>query len=374
VRGPGSVKTQGTAGITAELVAMASDILHDPASGLRRSALAHAIREIIRTRGDEPVLRAIELAPDLRVARAIRAAAEAACEAVSVSSNGAERDARLFCVPVVVRFCEPMTTQEFDHAFTLTNWSGPFLARLHECGARHSISFILPHVFVFDDLARLSFCDVRNGTIMASATGARMNGGMITPFPISTPPQRRSATFLRYLVGYQVKGGGMPDHSAEDRARFGACVRSVMRASMPGAQDVAVIYTGYFYEPIWEGLWVYHIHRLGEVVRTIAASEWPPSGLTSSIAVTGSRSERAAEVAFFCRGKRVGHHAYRIPTRPLADPKSSAARIAAELRTLGVKRYVATAGATVRGADRPSTDRRSSAARKGAANELTIPL
>ena len=335
--GSGNVRAKDATTTASELVVMATQVLDHPASSLCRKALTHTAGEVIRTQGDLPVLKAIELAPDLAVARGIRAAAEAACETVSVTSDGTERCASLFAVPVVVRFADPTTTQEFDDALTSATWSAPFLARLHECGARHSTSFIVPHIFLFDDLARLSFCRVRKVTIMASATCAEANAGMIMPFPMSTSAQRRSATFLRYLLGYQVNGGELPDHSAEDRARFADCVRSVMRASMPDTHDVAVVYTGHFYEAIWEGLWVYHLHRLAEVVRTIAARGQPSSGLTASIAVGGSRSETVAQVAFRCRGQTARHEAYSLPMRPLADPQIVAGRIAAELRTLGVK-------------------------------------
>src|SRR5450432_2126530 len=118
---------------------MALDILDYPESGLRRSALAHAVREVIRAEGDVPLLRAIEVAPDLHVARVIRAAAEAACEVISVVENGTERHAGLFSVPFVVQFSEAIATQEFEDALVLASWSEPFLARLHDCGARHSL-------------------------------------------------------------------------------------------------------------------------------------------------------------------------------------------------------------------------------------------
>ena len=352
---------------------MASQVLGHPESGLRRRALVHAAGELIRTHGDEPVLKAIELASDLRVARVIRAAAEAACEAVSISSNGRERCARLFCVPVVVRFSEPMTTREFDDNLAQISWSGPFLARLHECGARHSVSFILTHAFLFDDLGKLSLSSVRKGTVMASTDSARLNVRTSGPFPIAAPAQRRSATFLRYLVGCQVKSAGAPDDSTEDLARFGDCVRSVMRASMPDALDVVTVYTGHFFEPIWQGLWIYHIHRLAEVVGTIAARDLQPSGLNASIAVTGG-NHPAAEATFFLRRKRIEHHAYRIPLRPLADPKTSGERIAAELRALGVNATIVIPAASIERAHRPFTSRNSSASPKVPTNGLTIPL
>lgn len=368
------VKAHDVSPSAVELVVMAAQILDHPESRLHRTALAHAAAEVIRAQGDKPVLNAIELAPDLRVARVIRAAAEAACETVSVSSNGKERCARLFCVPVVVRFSESMTTREFDDKVTQTSWSAAFLARLHECGARHSISSILTHAFLFDDLAGLSFSSVRNGTIMASAsstkTYARMNG----PFPISTSAQRRSATFLRYLLGYQVKCAAMPDDGAEDRGRFGDCVRSVMLASMPDALDVLIVYTGYFYEPIWQGLWLYHIHRLAEVVRTLTPRCAQPSALNASVTVTGSNDQMAAEVTFFLHGKRVEHHAFRLPLRPLADAKTSGAQIAAELGALGVRPTIVIPGSSIRRTHRSFTSRRSAASCKGATSELTIPL
>jgi hypothetical protein len=333
--GSGNSGVQGASATASELVVMAAQVLDHPELRLLRAALAHTAGEVIRTEGDQPVLQAIELAPDLAVAQTIRAAAEAACESVSVSSKGKERRARLFSVPVVVRFAEPTTTQEFDETLTSATWSAPFLARLHECGARHSISCILPHVFLFEDLANLSFGSVRNGTIMASATSAQVNACMIAPFPMSRPAQRRSATFLRYLVGCQVDSGGMADQSAEDPARFGDCVRSVMRTCMMDACDVAVVYTGHFYEAIWQGLWVYHLHRLAEVARTIAAGEATPIGISASIAMSCSRHEMAAHVAF--RSPAARHDVYSLPISPLQDPQIIAGRIAAVLRTLGVK-------------------------------------
>jgi hypothetical protein len=178
---------------------------------------------------------------------------------------------------------------------------------------------------------------VRNGAIMASANWDRHSAGVITPFPITTPAQRRSATFLRYLVGYQVKDHRMPEQAASGRAPFRDCVASVMKAGMPDAQDVAVIYTERFYDPIWQGLWIYHTHRLAEVVRTIAAREATPIGISASITIAGSRHQMAAHVAFRRRRQAARHDAYSLPIRPLEDPQIIAGRIAAELRTLGVK-------------------------------------
>ena len=55
----------------------------------------------------------------------------------------------------------------------------------------------------------------------------------LMPFPVATPAQRRSRTFLRYLVGYQVNGDQTPDRTTEDRSRFSDCVRSVMTSPSP---------------------------------------------------------------------------------------------------------------------------------------------
>jgi hypothetical protein len=319
-------------------------------------------------------LRAIEVSPDLHVARVIRAAAEAACEAIPVIDNGIERHAALFSVPLVIRFTEAIATQEFEDAIALASWSEPFLARLHDCGARHSISGILPHVFRFEDLVNLSFASVHQGAVMASATGARGNAVTTMPFPVTMPAQRRSETFLRYLVGYQVKADRTPDRSTEDRSRFCDCVRSVMRASMPEAKDVVALYTERFYGPIWQGLWIYHAHRLAEVVRVIAAREATQSSISASITVAGSRNQMAAQLAFYCGGRAARYHAYSLPIRPLDDPNISAQRIAAELQVLGVTRYVERATPEVHGSERRFMCGDGAARRQLARNELRLPL
>jgi hypothetical protein len=374
VKGLGTVSAGGTSEAASELVMMAAQVLDHPEWGLHRTALTHAAGELIRTQGDEPVLKAIELASDLQVARVIRAAAEAACETVAVSNDGVESRARLFCVPVVARFPEPITTHEFGDHIVSTNWCSPFLARLHECGARHSPCFILPHVFLFDDLAKLSFRDVRSRTALASASSATITSDMISLFPTTVPPQRRSATFLRYLVGHQIKRDDTPRRSAGERARFGDAVRAVLYASMPDVRDVAIVYTERFYEPIWQGLWIYHIHRLAEVVRTLSQRGGTRSDIAASIAVSADRNAAAAQITFSCRGTKVGHHAYLVPLTPLADPKISAGRIAAELRALGVKHHIATAGLNVRTTDGRPTDLTRSARSNFASNQLTMPL
>jgi hypothetical protein len=274
----------------------------------------------------------------------------------------------------VVRFTDAIATQEFEDSLALASWSEPFLARLHDCGARHSISYILPHVFLFEDLAKLSFASVHQGAMMASATGARCSAGTLMPFPVTTPAQRRTGTFLRYLVGYQVKSDRTPDRTTEDHARFCDSVRSVMHASMPDAQDVIAIYTEHFYEPIWQGLWIYHTHRLAEVVRIIAAREGTRSRISASITVAGTRKQMEAKLAFFCHGRAARHHAYSVPIRPLDDPKISAQRIAAELLTLSVTPCVDTQTAKVHGSERWSVCGGRAARRQNSRTELTLPL
>ena len=347
---------------------MAAQALDHPESKLRRAALAHAVAEILRIQGDEPVLQAIELASDLQGARAIRSAAESACEEVSTSHSGTEHRARLFSVALVVRFAEPVTTQEFDARLAPVADFAALFAR-----ALHANAFVWPQVFSFDDLAGLSFSEVRHGTIMAGAARARAIGGTSAPFPIAARAQRRSATFLRYLLGCQVSSGTLPDHRS-DRALFCDCVRGALRARIAAAREVAVIYTGHLYEPLWQGLRAYHKHRLSEVVGMISALGLPSSELAASIVCTGGRNDMAAQVSFFARGKPLGRHAYRMRLEPPAEAKESAERIEAELKALGVTLHTATAAAKRRASGLRRVARRSAAERSLGGAWLTIPL
>jgi hypothetical protein len=353
--GSGNTGVHGATATASELVVMASQVLNRPESSMLRAAFAHTAGEVVRTQGDLPVLKAIELAPDLAVAQTIRAAAEASCEAVSLGGQGTERCARLFSVPIVVRFAEPTTTQEFDVTLTSAIWSAPFLARLNECGARQSISCILPHVYLFEDLANLSLRSVHHGALTASVASVRSNAGTIMPFHVTTPAQRRSGTFLRYLVGYQVKSDPTLRTPAEVRSRFCDCVRSVVHAHIPDASDVVAIYSENFFEPIWKGLWIYHTHRLAEVVRTIAA-ESPQSSISASITMAGNRNKMEAQLAFYRRERAAQYHAYSVPIRPLEDPNISARRIATELRGLGVTPLIRTSTLQTHRSKRDSFD------------------
>jgi hypothetical protein len=105
----------------------------------------------------------------------------------------------------------------------------------------------------------------------------------------------------------------------------------------------------------------------------IGALGLPSSELAASIGVTGERTEMAAQVSFFARGKPLGQHAYRMRLEPLADAKESTARIEAELNALGVRRHAAT-GDTKRVNEVCRVGRRSAGRRNRASGCLTIPL
>jgi hypothetical protein len=268
-------------------------------------------------------------------------------------------------VALVARFTESITTQEFDAGLARVSDSAALLA-----GAHHASSFVWPHMFAFDDLARLSFCDVRHGTIMASAARTRTNGGTTAPFPIAARAQRRSATFLRYLVGCCVGTAGILDHGNR-RARFADCLRSVMRASLPDAQDVGVIYDGRFYTPLWDGLRTYQARRLVDVAALLAARGITAPDLAASVALTKSRNETRAQFAFLRRGTKLDQHIYHIPLEPQADPLTAIARMVAPLRSLGVKVYITRQAAPIRFGDCHEVERGSRVARLF---ELALPL
>ena len=372
--GSGEVGVLGASSTASELVTIASQVLDHAASRLCRSALAHAAGEVIRTQGDATLLRAIELAPDLKVARAIRDAAETACAAISISSNGAERHARLFSIGLVIRFGELLTTRELGDRLTPILQTGSLLTRVLECGTRHHArSFVWPHVWTFDDLSRLPLREVRQRTIMASTASAISNGGMIAPFALSLPPQRRSATFLRYLVGCQIGTDGISEHN-DNRVRLGDCVQSVVRASLPDAQDVAVLYTGHFHGPLWDGLRAYQAYRLADLVAAMAARGIPVRDLAASISLSGTRSEMAAQIAFFRGGKKADHHVYHILLEPLADPTTTVARIVAPLRKLGVDVHIMQRSTAPCIGNRRGLGRNSRAAHRSATFRLALPL
>ena len=366
-------KASGVSSAASELVVMATQLRDHARSRLHRSALAHAAGEVIRAHGDAAVRTAIERAPDLKVARTIRHAAEAACETVSTGSHGVERQARLFSIALIVRFPEPLTAREFGDRFAPILDTGSLLARVQECGMRcQARSFIWPQVWTFDDLSRLSLGDVRQWTIMASSTSAGINGGMPLPFPPGRCAQRHCATFLRYLVGYQVGNEAMLEDDSR-RVAFADCVRSVMRTSLPEVQDVAVMYDRCFYGPLWDGLRAYQGHRLAEVVAMLAARGITASQLAASFALTGSRNETRAQIAFFGNGKKLEQHVYRLVLEPQADPEVTLAPIVASLRSAGVKAHI-TRPVTTASADRRVSAQDRRAARRFTRFEFTLPL
>ena len=332
-------KASDVSSTASELVVMAAQVRDHAQAALHRSALAHAAGEVIRTHGEATVLMAIELAPNLQVARTIRHAAETACEAVSTRGNGVERHARLFSIALAVQFGEPLTTREFGDRLAPVLGTGSLLARVQECGTHQPVrSFIWPHGWAFDDLSRLSLGDVRRWTIMANAASATANMMPSTP---SVSVQRCCPSFLRYLVGYQVGTDATHEH---DSRRFADCVRSVLWASLPDAQDIAVAYDGCFYGPLWDGLRAYQGYRIADVVAAMGGRGITASELVASVALIRRRNQLSAQIAFLRGRRKLDQFVYHIALQPQADPTTTIAHIVAPLRGLGVKVHITRQG------------------------------
>ena len=279
-------KASGVSSAASELVVMATQLRDHARSRLHRSALAHAAGEVIRAHGDAAVRTAIERAPDLKVARTIRHAAEAACETVSTGSHGVERQARLFSIALMVRFPEPLTAREFGDRFAPILDTGSLLARVQECGMRcQARSFIWPQVWTFDDLSRLSLGDVRQWTIMAS-TRARVSMAAchyrflrVDVHSAIAQPSCAIWWGTRLATGHargrqQTRSvcGLCAQRDADEPTRSAGRRRDVRRC---------------FYGPLWDGLRAYQGHRLAEVVAMLAARGITASQLAASFDLDG---------------------------------------------------------------------------------------
>lgn len=319
-----------------ELVILATQLQDHPRSTLHRVALAHAAGDVIRNHGDATLRSAIELAPDLGVARAIRRGAEAACDTISLICKGMEYHARLFSIALVVRFNESMTTQAFDEQLTRILAMGPLLRRLEAWArGRSAHAFIWPLAWTFDDLSKLSLGDVHRQACLAGAAAMSPNRTGAPPFPWLALPPRRGTTFLRYLVGYEVA----PAYAAKPHdggERCAHCTSSVLRASLPGAQEVAVSYDGRFYGPLWKGLHAYQRQRLAEVAATITACHTTASTLRATVVLPGERHDGRGQIGFARGTRTLEQRRYVLMLEPLADPVTIA-RIMAPLRRRGIE-------------------------------------
>lgn len=330
-------RAEQTTPTAAELVRLACDLADHPESRLRRSTLNDAVREAMETAGDAPLFEAIDAAPHLRVARLIGAAAESTSETADLSDQGTRRRTTLFTVSIVARFKTTITTHEFEDEFGRANRFASLLARWRECRARRSVCHVLPQAFLFEELTALSFAQIYSVARLASTAQPDALVRALRPSSVAAARQRRSATFVRYLVGYRHGDERTSHDNATDVGRFCEAVRAIMRTTMPDAVEVTAHSTGRFHQPIWHGLGAYQHHRIAEVVHALAAQGLAASALGARLTLVANRRRCHVQLGFLRGGQPLSHQAYTLPVRPLDEPTSAVERIAAQLQALGVR-------------------------------------
>jgi len=321
-----------------ELLAMAVMARDRPYSALHRSALVHAAAEVIRLHGDAEVLTAIELAPDRKVARLLWEAAGSACETVATSSQGVERQARIFAIGVVMRFASSLTTRECSDQLNSLLATGSLLACRDDRGPEYRLrSFIWPGVWTFSAMRLFSFGDVRRHAILASSADvASSDTGSL---PQMSTVQIRSTTFMRYALGCHVSEGNTPPPGPG--WRFAHDVKGRLLAGLPELRDITVTYDGHFYGALWRTLSVHQRYRLTDVVKMLATHVDCAADLGASIALARGEQDTMVRITFSRTGKKLEQHTYDTPLEPYADPIAAMRRISTLLRQLGVKTEIA---------------------------------
>ena len=314
------------------LAQLATALLRRPQDAMARRALDCTVADVLRTEGDGPLLAAIDAATNVRLARLLYRAAEAASESAWLGVHGSEQRWRLFAAALVMQLPEPLTTSEFDQALGAAAWT----RQLHALLA-HGPGSMLPYAFFFEDLRALSFTQLHAGLI---SVGTSLPHGAAIPFPLATLPARRSATQLRYLVGVRSDTPAAPPQ----HARFGAAVRALVQSRLPQASAIRVLDDCGFHEALWRGLESYQRVRLAASVRTMTAKGSPRGAVTAAIALRGTARCPQAHLALFASPAAAPVQAYRLALRPFAEPPGALAQLVAVLQTLGVRAQVIATG------------------------------
>ena len=374
VKGERNIGAMRAESVSQELAEMARELLEHPGATLRRSALVHAVADLMDNNQEQEILGAIAAAGNLATARLLRDAAESMSESVCRIERGSDICSRLFTVALVVRYPETVCEEDFEESLAAVSWPAALQSGWRDCGGRGRLVFVQPFRYRFEDLAGLRYRAVRRVTLAATSQQTGHGSVGVPGFPSVPRPQRRSTVFLRYLVGHELDPGSLTQAGYGEMSALCRCIDEWVRTSAVGAQEITTIMNGRFFGAVYQGLRVYHAHRLAEIAEKLRTECKGRGEVAAWVSLSGSRQETEAHLSFSCDGEPIGHHTYSMRVKPFEDAKKCVQRIARDLRRAGIREV--TTSAELITAEEPKHTSRSLPSSIGGYNRtrIVIPL
>lgn len=285
-------------------------------------------RRHLQLRKDEVVAAAIQAAPTESGARGLLHLAQQVSECVDGDVSLGDC-ARLCAVALLIEFAEPFPATQVDAALRCVAHERSQGLLDMERGVPFGALVSVPEFIELDDLADLPLSTILHGvTALHSVTCCALPPPH--PFVRGNRAQRRSRSFLRYLVSLQ-PAQPLCDAS-RCRNRIAAAARQAL-ADLGGT--VRAPCEGPFHEVLFAAMWSHQARRLADVSQDYARHVGA-DGLRVAVEGGGTRMRPHIRVGFEPSGVSPATD-YLLRCRPLEDRERACGRVARIIERAGLR-------------------------------------
>lgn len=326
--------------LVAEIVELATRAAAPDAAKADKAQLRERLSAVLAKGWDDVVELAIAAAPNGVIAYRIRRSAESICERMRIQRDGVDIDISLFSVAVITTFDEAVPVSQFETALEGLMWSTELGQYLREKCAQASNLTILPRFFRIDEIDSVPLSAVRRSAFsLAGASGDAQSASH--PFLKMTGSLKRSAAFLRYLIGHQNVTEQASPHDGQRKTcdKIKALTLQLMNQRI-GQCTVDAFYTGAFYEPLYAGMWSYQETRLDQISRQAWNLTAACHDLEAKIVTHGCRDRFVIRLGFFANDDLLGGRTYVLNARPGEEAGACLERITKRIAAAGISACV----------------------------------
>ena len=309
----------------------------DAGSTQQRLALAHLVTELLNNRQDRAIDRALTRAQSLGIDHILRQAVETASERTVVVHNGTAIELSLVAIPIITAFDEDVPASQFEAALSRLDASNGLADVIGDSASSLPTVMLLPKLFRLDELQAMPPSLVRRACVSLIACDVT---GAITAllFDRHMASHKRSAAFLRYLIGRQQT---FQQRDGANKGQLCASLQNLLKREIKRylglACRVEVIDTGSFHEALYSGMWRYQDQRLDQIIRASRARASRGSSVEARLLSHGELHPIALRIEFFAGDQPIGGHGYRLTARPSEAANECVTRITRRLAIAGVR-------------------------------------
>ena len=303
----------------------------------QRLALARLVTELLNNRQDSTIDRALTRAQSLGIDHILRQAVEAASERTVTFHDGTTVELSLVAIPIIVAFEEDVPATQFDAALSTLDTSNGLAHVIGNGSPDLPPTMLLPRLFRLDELLSMPPSLVRRACVsLVAADVARAIASR--PFDREKASCKRSAAFLRYLIG---RRRTLQQYRGLNRARLCASLQNLVRREIERTLGLAcrvqVIDTGSFYEALYSGMWRYQEQRVDQLARASRLRTPRGSSVEARLLSHGQTHPVELRIEFFAGGQPIGGHGYWLSARPSDAANECITRVTRRLAVAGVK-------------------------------------